>query len=145
MKYPDLGINISEFKKILVLGNSEAALCLYNRLKELIENDQSVDLSRSAVKEPFDLVFDVDRPDGLQLRDYDYALYLQVSWQYCMGLTPARQLLRDTDWQALRDLERSILAMNADGLVNLPINTLNLFRLRESMRSETNTEPDYVA
>jgi len=144
MTYPDLGIDVTRYPRILVLGNSEAALCLYQRLQQEADPDQSLVLSRQPVKQPFDLVLDVDQPASVPLKEYDYALYHSVSWQFCMGLTPARKALRDSDWQAQRDLERLFLQWHDDGKHTLPMAILNLFRHREIMRAETHVEPSRV-
>ena len=67
-----------------------------------------------------------------------------MSWLQCMGLTPARKALRDTDWQAQRTMERTMLQWHNDGSITLPLPALNLLRQRELMRSETDVEPGHV-
>lgn len=144
MTYLDLQIPVYEYPRIQVIGNSEASFTLFQRLNELVNDHQKVVLSRVPLSEPFDLVLDVDGREPLHLGDYGYRNYKQVSWQFCMGLTPARKALRDSDWQAQRDIERLFLQWHDDGRNTLPTATLNLFRHREIMRAETDVEPNRV-
>ena len=141
--YPKLHFSFLDYPRILVIGNSEAAVVLQQRIAAEIDGSQTLVLSREPLDEPFDLVMDVDRPERLSLSDYDYGLYQQLPWSYCLGLTPARKALRDTDWQAQRDLERIFLQWHDDGKNTLPTATLNLLRHREIMRAETDVEPDH--
>ena len=137
MTYPKFYQEYSQYQSILVLGSSEAACILYKRLNDEYGRDHKVVLSHYPIDEPFDLVFDVDRTDRVSLREYQYSLYLPVNWAYCVGLTPSRLSLRDTDHQAQKAIEQALMQLHDNGQLSLPMADQNLFRMREIMRSET--------
>ena len=61
-------LDASHCPRILVLGHSEAAITLYQRLQRQTSPEHVLVLSRYPVDQPFDLVLDVDRQEPLSLR-----------------------------------------------------------------------------
>lgn len=133
-------INLSDYKKILVIGHSLAAYALYDRIKKVSVAD--VEINRTPLNSSFDLVFDVDSSEPLNLSGFDYTHYIQPSHEYCFGISRTRKQLRKTDDEFLLILVDVVLSLNESKTISLSPEIMNRVKIRKMLHDEVSLEPE---
>lgn len=135
-------VNFEQFKSILVIGFSDAAHSLYNRILAIAPRSVEVQISQTPVEGDFDLVLDVDQTSIDELRKFHYRMIYQPTWNFCFGRNKNVHMLEQTDWAGLKILESIIVKLHKDGMINLTRQQQNILKQRAMLRNEADLDDD---
>ncbi len=133
-------VNFEQFKTILVIGFSDAAQAMYDRIILSAPNNVDVKLSQTPIEGDFDLVLDVDQTSLDELRKFHYQMIYQPTWSFCFGRSKNIQKLEQTDWIGLKILESIIINLHRDGLIRLTRRQRNSLKQRAMLRKESDLD-----
>lgn len=124
----------------LVVGELYAAEIFADRLTQTSSaNIQSCQLANG--QGHWDTVFLID----VDIADFEQSAItgkevVCITTETALGEVNSQKLLQKSDWQALRDAERLLLAMNQDGLCSVPDDVYQRMLYREQLRQQVDSE-----
>lgn len=125
-------------RRIQVIGHSEKASVFYQRIRKIIDHSCEVILTDKPDPDcEFSFVVDIPFPP---FSDVPINLPAYISEETCYGFTSSQQFLNTTDWVAIRNIERQLLAMHSSGFWPLPDDVLSIMESRERSRKEVDRE-----
>lgn len=130
-----------DVKSCLVIGKSKAATNLKKRLSK--QEGLKVDLQQDTfISGKWDYAFLVDGDIDLIFKKHrDNIKVIQMpNEEDTDGYCASQKLLILTDWQALRDAERQLLAMDKAGIWTLPDIVRSRMTHREQLRTSVDKE-----
>ena len=130
-------VNFNQFKTILIIGFSDAAQALYDRLMNAAPYKVQIQLSQTPIEGDFDLVLDVDQTSLSELRRFSYRMIYQPTWNFCFGRNKNVQILEQTDWMGLKIMEAIIVRLHREGIIELTRRQRNILKQRAMLRNES--------
>lgn len=124
---------------ILVCGSSRSARTLFNRITEAAKTDPACPVSFSVVPiTGYDYIYST-APIPLDIARACRETMV-ISDDSAEGKTRGQESLTNCDWQALRDVERQLLAMHKAGVWTLPDDVCRRIIARESTRGNVDQD-----
>lgn len=124
---------------ILVCGSSRSAIALFKRAKDAVKTEPEWTVSFSLIPiKGCDYIYSTDQIPLDIARSCRETMV--VTYESAEGKTRSQEYLCDSDWQALRDIERQLLAMHDTGLWILPVDVRKRMLEREVMRTAVDNE-----
>lgn len=132
-----------EAGSILVCGSSRPAATLYDRITKAVEGLAGWTVIRSIIpKKGYDYIYSTSAvPEGVARSCRETMVITDDSAE---GKTRNQECLCNSDWQAIRDVERQFLAMHVAGIWVLPNDVRSRMTERETLRVKVDGEAGVI-